>query len=639
MSELENKCNNNKIDENNREEREYREQAVKSLNQLGSQCKNDPENNENNLIANVVNSIDTQPLTPNVVKVLRPSFVCHSDYFSFDGKNVNKPGLYWHYIAKEGNTVDDYICTPIYVEAITSNTYAHDFGRQLRFIDSNGKWHTWGMPMKLLSGSGEELLEELLDQGLVFNREKRNKLIDYIMNFKPTKRILAACTVGWHDKIFVLPNKVIGGDTIVFQSELSSNRDFCSSGTISEWQEKIGRFCAGNVPLMISVSAALAGVLLVPLNRQQGGGIHWVGDSSSGKSTSIEVAASVWGSYNFVRSWSATANGLEGMAANRNDTCLILDEIDEASPQDISKIVYMLVNGQGKQRAGRTGTARNIQRWRTIVISTGERTLSSIMSDIQKKPNSGQLVRLLNIRADFEHGVFSNLHGLDSGRHLADHLKAARMAVHGVIGPEFVKKLLNDTRNLSDLYDGIMKLYGKHTKSSLDNRAISTVAIIVLAGELGIEYGLLPWETGSLLSAGMKVYSRWRRTANGVGFTEDERILDSVKNFIDKNASSRFSNIDFSGDKTINNRVGFYKVYKDGNQQEIDRVYMLFGCALEEAGDKYDRSRIVQALKKADWIVEHDGNRLTKKTKVEGGYKNLYYIKIKDKETIISVEP
>lgn len=101
--------------------------------------------------------------------------------------------------------------------------------------------------------------------------------------------------------------------------------------------------------------------------RQQGGGIDWVGNSSYGKSTSVEVAAT------------------------RNETCLILDEIDEASPHEIGKIAYMLANGQGKQRAGRVGTARKIQRWRIITISTGERTLTSIMNEIGKHPNAGQV--------------------------------------------------------------------------------------------------------------------------------------------------------------------------------------------------------------------------------------------------------
>ena len=130
---------------------------------------------------------------------------------------------------------------------------------------------------------------------------------------------------------------------------------------------------------MLSICAAFAGPLLKPLN-QRGFIIHWVGDSSSGKSTAAEVGASVWGPPEFVRSWNATANGLEGVATIRNDTCLILDEISEASPKECGKIAYMVANGQGKQRAGKAGNARNIRRWRTVGVSTGERTLEAFLA-------------------------------------------------------------------------------------------------------------------------------------------------------------------------------------------------------------------------------------------------------------------
>lgn len=76
----------------------------------------------------------------------------------------------------------------------------------------------------------------------------------------------------------------------------------------------------------------------------------------------VKVAASVWDEPDFVCSWSAAAKGLEGIAVKRNDICLILDEVDEASPYEKDKIAYMLSNGQGKQRAGKIGQALSIKR-------------------------------------------------------------------------------------------------------------------------------------------------------------------------------------------------------------------------------------------------------------------------------------
>lgn len=100
----------------------------------------------------------------------------------------------------------------------------------------------------------------------------------------------------------------------------------------------------------------LAGPLLAKVHHHSAG-VHWVGDSSTGKTTALHVGASVWGGTTFVRTWRATANGLEGAAAALNDTLLCLDEISEADPRQVGEIVYSLANGIGKSRASRTITA------------------------------------------------------------------------------------------------------------------------------------------------------------------------------------------------------------------------------------------------------------------------------------------
>jgi putative DNA primase/helicase len=71
---------------------------------------------------------------------------------------------------------------------------------------------------------------------------------------------------------------------------------------------------------------AFASMLLHPANMESGG-IHLVGLSSSGKTTVLRVAASVYGASNYLHRWRATTKGLEALAALRCDTLLILDEL------------------------------------------------------------------------------------------------------------------------------------------------------------------------------------------------------------------------------------------------------------------------------------------------------------------------
>ncbi len=603
-----------------REHSEQREQASKHVGCNSSHNESGGGNNEN-IIGEIINPVLVPPLILLKPEIERSCYISHDDWFELNGKKL-KPGLYWHGKRhKDGESVevDEWICSPLSVEGISCSPIHDNFGRLLKFQYTNGQWHEWAMPMHMLKGNGDELRGELLNQGVTFNPKKRCDIINYIMTQQTYRKITAVDRVGWHDDAFVLPNQVIGKGDVVFQSEAVAESEFQTKGTLESWQQEIGKLCVGNIPLMISIAAALAGPLLKFIDRQQGGGIHWVGDSSCGKSTAVEVAASIWGSPEFIRSWSATANGLEGVAATRNETCLILDEIDEASPHEIGKIAYMLANGQGKQRAGRVGTARKIQRWRIITISTGERTLTSIMNEIGKRPNAGQLVRLLSIPVSFEYGAFSNLHEFESGRALSDHLKSMRLMHYGHVGPAFIRKLMDDKRDFPALLDQLVNTLSKLVTTNLEKRAATVFAIIGLTGELALEYGLLPWEPGSMLEATLIAFKRYQ-TYQGPGQTEDTQILQAISDFIAKYGDSRFSAHHERIEGTIYNRAGWYK------DADIGRVYIFLPVALMEAGGGFERTRVVEALKRAKWIVESDVGRATKKVRIRGGLNNLYYI-------------
>jgi putative DNA primase/helicase len=170
----------------------------------------------------------------------------------------------------------------------------------------------------------------------------------------------------------VLPDAVIGSKAsgVIFQSGERGHDEHTIGGTFADWQSDISARAVGNPLLMLAVSASFAGPMLARCNGESGG-MHFVGDSSTGKTTAIEVACATWGGARFRRSWRATANGMEGAAALFNDCLLALDEISECDPKEVGAIIYALGNGRGKQRASRNGGARSVTRWRCFVLSSG----------------------------------------------------------------------------------------------------------------------------------------------------------------------------------------------------------------------------------------------------------------------------
>ncbi|KTD14773.1 inner membrane protein [Legionella gratiana] len=601
----------------------------------------DTDNLENfiDIKLEVISPNHVPPENLNEPEIKRPGYMVYDDWFSIGGQS-KPPGLYWHGFTngQDPKPIDTWVSSPIHANAITADERNESFGLLLRFIQPFGGWREWSMPMHLLKGNGDEMRGELLNLGVRINLDAKKHLNTWLMLQKPQCRTIAATRTGWHSNgnAFVMPNKTIGDDNVRFQSEYAAHDDFIQQGDIQKWREQIATRCSGNPILLLSVSTAFAAPLLLKAKQQSagGGGIHLIGKSSNGKTTALQVAASVWGGPGYVRAWRATANGLEATAAALNDSLLVLDEISECDPREIGSIIYALANGQGKQRAKRNGGSRDSFRWRTIVLSSGERTLSAHMQEAGQNIKAGQEARLLNIPAtDRAYGTFDTLHGLNDGRAFADSMKQSTSLNFGVAGPEFIKKLLEDKDNLSALYARFCKLSGFCSSDGIESRAACLFALIALAGEKATEYGLTGWQEGEALEAAIELFNKWR-DFRGQGQTEMRQILQGIRHFIDRHGDSRFSGIDqkaiaYEGDNidqrpVVRDRAGYWKDTNGG------RIFLFNSSALQEAAIGFDLKIILQTLNDAQWIIEKDHGKNSKKVKVEGRTLSLYWILIKE---------
>jgi putative DNA primase/helicase len=555
--------------------------------------------------------------------VKRPCFEVHDRQTGY-----GPSGLYWHGVNKDGEDLDQWICSPLHADAMTCSERDTEHGLLLRFRNAGGRWREWSMPMELLKGSGEELRGELLALGVRIDPASHRLLNAYLMSRYPKRRVLAATSTGWHTGteggVFVLPNRIIGTGDVRFQSEHAQHDEFATAGTLDGWQREIAARCVGNPMLVLAVSAALAGPLLTKVHRT-GGGFHLVGDSSTGKSTALACGASVWGGPGFVRTWRATANGLEGIAAALNDTALILDEISEADPRELGAVIYAIGNGTGKSRASRTGGARAVRRWRVMLLSSGERTLSATMTEGGKRAKAGQEARLMDIPCARRFGLFDELHGLPNGRALSDTLRTAAAAHHGHAGPALVERLVSDPGDVGELLADIQARPEFAAETSLEGRAAGAFALAALAGELATAYGITGWPEGEALTAAATAYQAWK-THRGKGHTETRQILEAIDDFVSSHGDARFSHV-LSGDgPLIRDRAGWYR---DG---EETRVYLFTRAGLREAAAGFDFRRVLDALDAEGWIAERDKDKRSKATKVQGRTEHLYAIAPRDIE-------
>lgn len=574
-----------------------------------------------------VSPANTPPENITEPSIDRPCFATHDDWFAIDGKRY-RPGLYWHGWndpkgSAEAAPVDQWICSPIHAVAMTEGEHGDNHGLFLRFMAPGGRRREWAAPMALLKGSGEELRGELLDQGVRIDPKNRVQLAQWLMQQYPNDRIIAASHTGWHDGAFVLPGQTIGDAAVHFQSEHAQHDEFTRKGTLRNWRQQVAAKCQGNPMLVLAVSTALAGPLLKPAKMQTRGGaiLHLMGDSSRGKSTAVQVAASVWGAPQFVRTWRATGNGLEAAAAALNDTCMILDEIGECDPREIGGIVYMVGNGTGKSRAARTGGARKQAHWRLMALSNGEHTLSAHMAIAGQRSKAGQEARMLDIPVtDRKHGVFDHLHDEKDGRTFADTLMQAAALDYGHAGPAFIEKLLAEDDDLPEFYGELCDKAEFRSHDSIEGRAAKWFALVAMAGELAAHYGVTPWNAGEALDSAITAFDLWR-AHRGPGQTEDRQILDSIRRFINRHGDARFS-AEHAGDgPPVRDRAGYWR------DSEHGRLYLFHADALNEAAPGYGNRRILDALDTAGWLAERENRKRSIRITVAGDLKRVYAIR------------
>ena len=565
----------------------------------GVQPSNDAASTETPAGIQEVSEVSESPvsLIPGINE--RPRFCAFDAYLEHGGAKY-RPGV-WYFGIKPGKgdappaLTQSWVCSPLHIEAITFDGQDNNFGRLLRFRNTLNRWREWAMPMELLKAGGDDLRGELLAMGVEIDPTAKTLLANYLQAKPPKRRMRCALQVGWCDGSFVLPDVVIGpaASGVIFQSGERGHDEHTKAGTLEGWQAEIAARAVGNPLLLLALSASFAGPLLARCNAE-GGGIHYVGDSSTGKTTAIEAACATWGGPNFRRSWRATANGMEGAAALFNDCLLALDEISECDPKEVGAIVYALGNGRGKQRANRSGNARGVVRWRCVVLSSGERTIATTMLEVGHRAKAGQSVRLLDIPASRTFGAWDTLHGMASGTAFSDAIKRASATHHGHAGRAFLEQLTRDTRDFCALLERIKDLppFAADGGEGQDKRAAGRFALFALAGEVATEYGLTGWPEGEAIRAAAEGFKVWRGL-RGHGNDERRQILDRVSGFIERHGDGRFSDANSDHETQTRDRAGWW------SDSAGERAYLFTADGMREALKGFDFSRALDALQEA----------------------------------------
>jgi putative DNA primase/helicase len=572
---------------------------------------------------------------------------CYRVYFSALKINDReyRPGLYLHEVVTAGDKDyprDSWICTPLVVLAKTATGKNRNYGRLLEYQSSNGIKRAWAMPMELLAGDGAPVLARLLDDGVEISHANRRKVLEYLSAEQPAEFLRCATRTGWYsDTTFVLTEEIITAkncpaqDRVWFQAA-TKTAEYLRGGKSENWRDKLAGKAPGNNYLIFAIAFSLTGPLLRSLGLR-GLGIHLYGDSTSGKTSVSEAAASAWGhGHDFLQTWNLTANGIETVCVEHTDTFLGLDEIKEIDARDLDRVAYSVINGQGKIRSDRTGAAKSPHLWRVALFSTGEYSIRARLAEAGIDIKTGQELRLVDLPVTGEtFGIFTNLHGIGSPAQFANELRGIASQDYGHAGPLQVEAILGySAEGLRQEHDKIIALF--NASGAQQRRVAEMFAAVALAGEIAARNKIVPWSVATTAdysdsdsaNATVALFNRWRESrGSSASFSnEHSRIMEAIADAFERHGDSRFEDFNPIGHPftppSVRDRFGWYD--DSGGR----RIYLVLTGGLREITRGFDFNRVLRALDQAGALVNKGANQSSKTVRIPNcaGYARVFYI-------------
>lgn len=208
-------------------------------------------------------------------------------------------------------------------------------------------------------------------------------------------RQMSAARLGWMQGGFLCGTEWVGPTSDeVLLSEDPAVRQVASAlevrGTWQGWLDHALGPAVDSPDAWLAVYAAVASVLVAPLELPENPAVDWSGSTSQGKTSIQALAASVCGDPRegrLVASWKVSPAGIEARAVVLQHLPLILDDTKKAKRgEDVSAVIYMHSGGSGAIRGkpgsgGRGVGMRVVESWHSMLISSGEQRITSFTAD------------------------------------------------------------------------------------------------------------------------------------------------------------------------------------------------------------------------------------------------------------------
>ena len=303
---------------------------------------------------------------------------------------------------------------------------------KLAFCKGDRRWREVVADKKLLASNNSIL--ELANMGIAVTSENSRALVHYIsdlenLNYDLIPERKSVSRLGYIESEGFSPYV----DGLIFDGDANFRHIFesiRSAGKRREWLELALSLRQGNVMARIVLAASFASVLVKPCGSLPFFVHLWGGESGTGKTVALMLAASVWGNPEmgrYIQTFNSTVVGREKLAAFLNHLPLIVDELQLARDGrgKLNFDVYALAEGVGRTRGNKNGGVDQTPTWQNCILTSGETPITGASS------GAGAVNRVIEIECRTAHRI------IEDGHATAGVLRKN----YGFAGREFVEKL------------------------------------------------------------------------------------------------------------------------------------------------------------------------------------------------------
>ena len=411
-----------------------------------------------------------------------------------------------------------------------------------------------------------------------------------------------------------------------FHSTYNGKYAIKPKGDRDQWFEMFRKEVQGHAPLELICIISLSALVLGYIGESIGLDniiCHLTGNSTTGKSTAMKLAISMFG-YPDVKdnglftSYNSTANALIKALAGIKGVPLAFDEISMANNRDFSNLVYKLANGVDKSRLNKNSELRDKDTWLTTILSNGEESI------IQSSSNAGLFNRV------FEFNGISWTKNASN----AENINKIILKNYGFIGCEFVEYIMQQgQQQVTKIYESSKrKLKGlfmtHHVNDSFIDRRINRHAIFLTTAILFQKAFGVKLQIKEILNLLIDVE---RESIEKRNF--DKTTIDYLSNLISINIDkfNFFTKPKSLSDPIYAKKECWGNVTKSESGIEIEINPIIFEKFLSQAG--YKSSDIVLKELRDSGYLDHEKGKLYRKRKNNlGKLSKVYVVKVRNED-------